>query len=174
MEISSYHWGFLAGVVVGVIILLIVCVVKKKKLGTCEFDERQQFARGKAYKYGFFTLLIYLFLYGVLHDITEYYFGKNLVGISLGICIGVTVFAVVSIWNNAYFSMQENPKRFVLLFALIGILNLGIGISHILHPDELVDYGYINLFIGVMTLVILAALGLRAQRNKQELQEEEG
>ena len=46
--------GFMAAMAVAG---LVVGKLAGKKLGKAEFDERQQLARGKAYKAGFYTLL---------------------------------------------------------------------------------------------------------------------
>ena len=47
--------GFMAAMAVAG---LVVGKLAGKKLGKAEFDERQQLARGKAYKAGFYTLLV--------------------------------------------------------------------------------------------------------------------
>lgn len=47
--------GFMAAMIISG---LVVGKLAGKKLGKAEFDERQQLARGKAYKAGFYTLLV--------------------------------------------------------------------------------------------------------------------
>ena len=47
--------GFMAAMIIAG---LVVGKLAGKKLGKAEFDERQQLARGKAYKAGFYTLLV--------------------------------------------------------------------------------------------------------------------
>lgn len=171
---SSYFLGILAGIIVGIIAVALIKIGKKRREGVyrCVFDERQVAARGKAYKYGFFAVLIYLLLYGLIQDITKIYWGKGFVGSALGICIGVGVYAVVSIWNDAYFSLQENPKQYVLLFALVMVLNLLIGIRQVQENMGDISYGYINLFIGVLLTVILVTMGAKALKDRREQEEE--
>ncbi len=54
----------LAGTITGVILGLIIAAIllrfaKKDKKGKFTYDERQKAARGEAYKYAFFTLVVY-------------------------------------------------------------------------------------------------------------------
>lgn len=170
---NYYYLGIAVGIVAGIILVMIAAINYRKKTGKCEYDERQERARGKAYKYGFFTLMVYLLIYGTLQDITEVYWGKGLVGVSFGICISVAVFAVISIWNDAYFSLRENPRRFTVLFVAVAVLNLSTGMRHIVHSEGLTDYNILNLFMGVTALVILAAMGAKALKNRREKEEDE-
>ena len=53
------------GIVVGILVGVgIVALLFKLKVMDLTFDERQERARGQAYKYGFWTLLTCLLLYG--------------------------------------------------------------------------------------------------------------
>ena len=168
---SSYYLGVLAGIMVG---LVVVIISRRAKNGgmKCEYDERQVIARGKAFKYGLFSLIGYLVLYGIIQDMTGVYWGKGLVGVSLGICISVAVFAVVSIWNDAYFSLWENPKRYVTIFLAAFALNFPPAVRVILHREQEVDYGYINLFLSVTLLIVLVVMGLKFQKDRRERDEE--
>nr|MCR4806342.1 hypothetical protein [Lachnospiraceae bacterium] len=53
-------WGFVAGLMVGLVLVVIFYKIANtdKKIKT-EYDERQQRIRGKAYKYGFYTMILY-------------------------------------------------------------------------------------------------------------------
>ena len=55
-------------------------------------DERQERARGVAFKYGFFSLMFALFLYGML-DMVLGSWCDAMTGAVLCLCAGVTVFA---------------------------------------------------------------------------------
>ena len=61
----GYNFGLLAGVLVGALVGVgILALLFKLKVMDLTFDERQERARGQAYKYGFWTLLTCLLLYG--------------------------------------------------------------------------------------------------------------
>ena len=63
---------FLGLMAVLVVIGLVIGKLAGKKLGKAEFDERQQLARGKAYKAGFYTLLAGLLAVYLLPIFTEW------------------------------------------------------------------------------------------------------
>lgn len=162
-----YYW-MLAGIMAAIIVVIISSAVKYKKAGGCKFDERQELARGKAFRYGFFTFMIYFAIYGILQDLADIGPIKGFTGVALGICIAVSVFASVSIWNDAYFSFRETQKRYAILFTCVMISNLSIGISHLIRPKSPEDYGYIHFIIGVTAFYLLAVMGVKALKNRRE------
>ncbi len=61
-----YHAGLLFGLLTGILVGIAVLVLLfKKRVLNMEFDERQERARGKAALYGFITLLVVLYIYGI-------------------------------------------------------------------------------------------------------------
>ena len=63
---ERYHAGMLCGLTVGILAgLLFVAFLFKKKILDMHFDERQERARGKAFQYGFFTMIISTYFYAV-------------------------------------------------------------------------------------------------------------
>ena len=149
--------GMLTGLLVG---LLVVVLLFRMRVLDCTFDERQERARGKAFKYGFFTLLISIFLYGC----SELVLGRwcdALAGGSICVGLGMTVFAVVCIWKDAYLSLRERPGRVVPMMLMIGLGNLAISVTRILDggllENGILTFRAANLILGVMVLVILAA-----------------
>ncbi len=165
-----YYLGILAGIMVGIVV---VAITKRNRYGRakCVYDERQTAARGKAFKYGFFSLIVYLVLYGIIQDMTGVYWGKGMVGVSLGICISIVVFAVVSIWNDAYFSLWENPRQYVITFIAAFIVNAMAAIPVITHTKKDTDYAYINAFLTVTLFIILVVMALKFQKDKREGEE---
>lgn len=154
-----YQAGLLFGIFVGILISAAVLVLLfKKKVLSMEFDERQERARGKAFQYGFFTLLTVLYAYGV----SEAVLGRwcdSLAGVTLCIAIGVAVFAVTCILKDAYLSLREKPRQIMTMFALIAILNLTLGGMYLysggLVQDGILTFRAVNPIVGLMVLVIL-------------------
>ena len=61
----GYNFGLLTGVLVGALVGLgMIALLFRLKVMDLTFDERQERARGQAYKYGFWTLITCLLLYG--------------------------------------------------------------------------------------------------------------
>lgn len=158
--------GMAAGLVAGLIVAAIILkVTKTNGRMKCEYDERQSVIRGKGYKYGFFAFMICNFLHGMS------YAAKISLPLDTGafsvlsIIIAMAVQITYCIWNDAYFSMNENKGRVLSVFALIGIVNLSIGIFG-LHEGGAIENGVLNfrcanLFCGVLFLFIFCVLFLK-------------
>ena len=152
----EYAMGLVFGLAVG---LGVVALLFKKKVLDMTFDERQELARGKAYRYGFQAIGVSVILDGIL-DVTVGEWCDTLTGNFICLCIGLTVFAVTCLLNDAYMSLKENPRKGMTLCLLAGLMNLAIGWANAAHGTVVVDgklsTGAVNLIVGVMSLVILA------------------
>lgn len=160
--------GMLTGLIAG---LLLVALLFHKRVLDCTFDERQERARGVAFKYGFFTLLISIFAYGC----SEMILGRwcdAVAGGSLCIGLGMTVFAVVCIWKDAYLSLRERPRQIIPMFLFIGLGNLCISIPRARHggllEDGILTFRAANLILGTMVLVVLAVYLVTALIRRRE------
>ena len=129
---------------------------------------------GKAFQYGFFALMACVILYGVLESVGLHWC-DTLTGCTVCICIGLGVFAVSCILNDAYLSLKEKPGKVMVTLAVIAALNLSIGAVHLtdggLVEDGLLTIRAVNPICGVMVLVILAVYGanyLLGQREEAE------
>ena len=151
----GYIFGLLVGILVGV---GIVALLFKLKVMDLTFDERQERARGQAYKYGFWTLLTCLLLYG-FSDMILGRWCDVIAGAMLCIAAALMVFASVCIVKDAYLSLKEKPRQVMTLLTVISILNLGIGFMNWKHgqvvKDGVLTYSAVNGICGVMILTIL-------------------
>ncbi len=151
----GYILGLLVGILVGV---GIVALLFKLKVMDMTFDERQERARGQAYKYGFWTLTACLFLYG-LSDLFLGRWCDVLTGAILCFCTAVGVFATICIVKDAYLSLKEKPRTVMTLFAAISLVNLAIGAVNLADgsfiENGVLTFRSMNLVCGLMTLVIL-------------------
>ena len=129
MENISYVVGFATGFIIVLVIALIIRKTAKKKGWSDDFDERQQIARGKAYKSGLFTTLIATSIFAVLYAAFE---GKLPVEISFVtvlftiLILGVLVFAIQSIWTDSYVSFRNKPTSNLVLFIILSVLQIGM------------------------------------------------
>lgn len=151
--------GYLVGIFVGVLVGVgLVALLFKLKVMDMTFDERQERARGQAYKYGFWTLLACLMLYGISEEALGRWCDV-LTGVMLCGAVAITVFAAVCIVKDAYLSLKEKPRTVMTLFAAIALLNLCVGGPRLLDGSMVeggvLTAGAVNLICGVMVLVIL-------------------
>lgn len=163
----SGYWylGLVVGVLVGVAVVVFVFKTSRTDGLKCKYDERQAIVRGNGFKYGFATLALYNAAYGLCAGAWKKPFMDTLTAMVLGICIAAAVYIVYCIWNDAYFSLNENPKRVLLGFALIALLNYMIAGMNFYHnemvEDGVLTYRSCNLICAVLFTVIFAALFIK-------------
>lgn len=164
----AYVLGIICGTVFVLIFVLITYITNKKR-GECQFDERQILARGKAFKAGFFTMISYFMVYGIL-DIFEIQWCQNFVGIMLGIFLGITVFAVVATHKDAYIAMNEKLSRLIVLGIFVIVSNLIVAVDN-LNDGKMIVNGMLtnyslNLFIAIIWTVLLVVQILHIIKQK--------
>ena len=151
--------GLLAGLLVSV---GLTALLFKTKVLDMHFDERQELARGVAYKYAFITLAVSVFAYGSM-DVWRWC--EPLAGSTICVGVAMVVFAVTCIRKDAYLSLYEKPRRVMATFAVVAGVNLVIGWNYA-HQGVLVEGGVltfraVNPICGVMCLVILLVYAAR-------------
>lgn len=162
--------GALIGCVVGVLIL------KKTKTDgaiKCKYDERQQTVRGIGFKYGFFTIIIYDLIAGFLTATSE---GKqyvdNAVLMLFGIFLGIFVYVSYCIWNDGYFSLNQNKTAVLIAFAVIALANFALAAIEITHgvmiEDGVLTFRCTNLLCGILFILIFLVLVAKSLYKKRE------
>ncbi len=156
---ALHHAGVFVGLAAGLLAgLAFIMSLFKKKVLDMHFDERQERARGKAFQYGFFTLLIAAYAYGI-SDVLLGRWCDVLTGVTLCIALALCVFAVTCILKDAYLSLREKPRTVMTLFTLLTLANLSFGgvyaASGGLVENGVLTFRAVNPIIGVATLVIL-------------------
>ncbi len=155
----------LAGVVTGLIIGLIIAFFfirmnnTDHKLKT-EYDERQQILRGRGYMYAFYGFLAYecvmlsISMAEISLPIPDYilHFG--------GILIGCTVLGVYCIWNDVYWGLNNNRKRYGFFFVVCAALNAIPVIGSIREGSLVTDGKWNTPVINVMVLLMMLVFGV--------------
>lgn len=162
----SYIMGFIVGVVL-ILALLAAIILFTMKMSTnknegfvAKYDERQNAARGTAFKWGFYTMMIGVSLASIYHMIFEGHEDSiNPMYIDLLLLlIGLLVYASVSIWKNAYIGLNQTYKRSIITLGAIGVMNLGVGAMNLS-----LSFGraITNLALGLMIVIICAEMMLK-------------
>ena len=154
-EVPSLAW--VIGALCGIGIVLLVLLIQKLTGQTKnKFDERQVAARGVAFKWGFFTMMIYEAAYSLLLA-AGIRFADEFTGPILGIFAGVAVFGSVAAAKDAYTALDENPRS-RWLWPVLGVLWLFIGIMKVLGGEAVRDGALtldsMQLFLGAAFLII--------------------
>lgn len=170
---TEYLLGVICGVVIGLIlIVLLLRWTKKDGAAKCRYDERQELVRGRGFKYAFFTLITCNGVYVFADSLPEERMIDSAVGVGVCIIISCVVYACYCIWNEGYFALNENPKRVLVAFILIALLNFGVfartAITSGIMENGALSASCLNLVCGIMFLVIFAVLLLKYLQNKRE------
>ncbi len=168
---------YFAGVIVGAlamacVILLVRRCTRHKGFCRGEYDERQLAARGRAYQAGFFTVLIWEMLFACV-DAAGIWPCADYVGIFLGAFLGIAVFAVSAILQDAYLSLNAECKSFVLLGAVVTAINACVCVIGAIdgrwgEDDTL----WLNLMCAVLFGAILLTLLAHHRRQRREEMDE--
>lgn len=174
---------YMAGYALGVFLVLFVAIalwVFMKKMSTtdgrtkCSFDERQELVRGRGFKYGFFTLIVYNMaiccVSGVSPQLLSYIDAE--LQMFVGVALSIVVFACYCIWHEGYFALNERPKRLLIIFAFVAIINTIIGIVNAIDGMYVVEgvltFSCSNIVCAAMFYIIFAVLLMKTISNKKE------
>ena len=172
MNISA-SFGVAVGILVGIIIVVIgLKLTNKNHKVKTEYDERQLLVRGNAYRYAFYTVVIWEAVLMVLAigdlplpvpDIALHF---------AGIIAGVLVLSTVCIWKDAYWGLNNNRRRYGVILLIAGLFN-AIPVIGNLSGRGSSDFPYVNLLCCVMLVVVGAELLLKQLADKRAENAEE-
>lgn len=175
----EYYLGFALGVLIAAIVGILFIFAMKKYTKTdnslkCKYDERQQLVRGTGFKYGFFTLMFYNVAAAFLISVEKRQYIEHTALMLAGILFGVFVYVAYCIWHESYFSLNENPKRVIIVFILVALLNFGVGYQGFRH-GVLIENGMLtvhclNVFCGILFLMLFFVMAAKhiSKRNEEK------
>ncbi|MDD4075166.1 MAG: hypothetical protein PHC80_03645 [Eubacteriales bacterium] len=171
---KAYLFGMVFGIVTCGILFFVVSYLLKCRTGRGkrEYDERQKLAQGTAYKYAFFTNLIYACAVGLYDQFTGVRWCDTMTCAFLGICVSTMVFAVICIFNDAYVSFQERPRNVYTIMGLLAAVNLASGVMNLLPPNKMVENGMltfrcVNLVVAIMLITIIVMMAVKGALDRR-------
>ncbi len=165
--------GVFVGAFIGIVLVFaILKLTKTDKSNKCKYDERQQQVRGKAYQYGFFSMMGMCALNMVL-DAGEIKLPLNTITTQfLPIFVGVAVYVGYCIMKDSYFALNENRKAILITFFGVGAINIFSGMMQIKDSAQVVNgmtrYNCVNLLCGILFVVIFILLLIKGVMDKRE------
>ena len=136
-----------------------------------DYDERQILARGRAFMWGFFSLMICLMVYGLTDMLIEPWC-YTLTGSIICICVSLIVFAVICIRQDAFAGIGQKRKRNLTVLLVLTAANLFFGVSHIIDGDLLRDgvlsFRSVSLIVGATTGLVLLVYWFHGLRDRGE------
>lgn len=171
----GYASGVICGLLAVALVSTLLALLRRKGCTSknAQYDERQEQARGKSYRYAFFTLVIYLLVWGLFELATGIRWCDTCTGCFLGIFVSVDVFAITAVCSDAYFAVNERPGWFLGIFSVVTVLNLAIGARQLLHGEAIIENGLLtyrscNLLVGVCFLVLTVTAAVHLRRAGRE------
>lgn len=156
-------------------IVIFIAVLAKKK--SCSFDERQELIRGRAFKYAFFSILIYVIGYGAISLMLEKDFMTTSAALFTGVFISFVIFAVYNIWNESFFALKQAPINFILLFSSTAICSGYTGICSIkdgsIMENGLLNFECLSIVSSIAFVIVVITILIRLIINKKAEQEGE-
>ena len=154
-----------------VVIILLIAMSKERRLQCPQYDERQELERGRGFRYGFFTMLI--FNGGVLcFDWTGVIPGSNqMILYASGLLAGILVYAVYCIWHESYFALNQQTNVIIAFFTFIGLFNLAIAIIAIVR-GTMMENGrftekFLNLECALLFLILMVTMLIKKLRDRK-------
>ena len=159
-------WGIIFGLVFSIFVAEFVFFGRNNEK---KYDERQILEQGKAFKIGFFVMLITVEALIVLNISGLATVADYSVFYQTAVLLGLVSYAVYCLWNESYFAINQKTTGVIIIFAFIALLNLAIGIINIIHGQVIVDgritFRAINLLCAVFFVIILIAMLLKRIAN---------
>ena len=160
------------GLVIGLLlaVVLITVIIRSDNSLKGNYDERQELNRGRAYKGGFYSILVYC---GViwLMGMARYEFKCDagfLAG--LGASFGLMVFGVITVALDAYLALNDRPGTTIGSMAVIAIVNYLIFMMNyyngLVVRDGKLTSTCVNLMLAIVITVILGAVMIKRLMDK--------
>lgn len=179
-EVLSMNWQQIIPFII-CFILIAVCVLawnRKNQAAKDQYDERQEMLRKNAYKYSAMTMLFCSLAYYIVTVLVDKPFAQDGVSVLLIALAGVAVFALYSIFNDAFFGVKGRrsgtgrPVVYIILVAFITVMN-GISAVRMIREKALVKDGLLttnvmNLALTILFLLILIAFAVKYIMNTYE------
>ena len=137
--------------IIFIALLIIFFILTLKQSKKSNYDKRQELIRGRGYKYCFLTILSLDAIFLILNGQVKV---SSLLMIMIPLFAGVWVFSMYTIWNSAYFALDQNKvKLFSWIFVIVGVMNCIKGIEGLI-KKTLMDSNMYYLLVGIFLFSI--------------------
>ena len=169
---NDLNVSFAAGALVGILLVILFALWKKRRGTEPRYDERQVVARAKAAQLALGVLAALMLVNGFVREILQTAWAGPFLEAGTLLMVAATVYGLRCVWTDAYFSLRERPKTWARIFAVMMVLNAALGIVAIVDGDVLEDglltYRAANLMIAAMFVALLIAVALKRRKDRRE------
>ena len=173
---NDMNVSFAAGALVGILLVILFALWKKRRGTEPRYDERQVVARAKAAQLALGVLAALMLVNGFVREILQTAWAGPFLETVVLLLIAGTVYVLRCVWTDAYFALREKPKTWGRIFAAMLVVNVALGVMVILDGDMVEDglltFPAANLLIAVMFASLLITMALKRRRDAREEAEE--
>ena len=177
-------FSYVIGLLVGILVAILLVKAFTRKFHTNgekkdRYDERQHMLIGKGYKYGFYGFMVYDGLYAAAGSCLDSSLMVPGVAAFLNVAVGLAVFATYCIWNGAYFALNFNARRYLILLVFLTVINFIAGFFYLKAGVPMVENGLLAtssvnfICAGLLTYILLMVLVRKLIPVKGEDEDEE-
>ena len=153
---NSYMVGLIFGFIIVFLIFLFLSI-KSRKENKAHYDERQQLVRGEGFKISFLAVTFINLIYSLGgYDFLENIISPQLV-IMINTCIGILIYTVYCIFNDAYMQVGQKTKKWVILICFVIWCN---GLSVYRNRERGLSFnGYVNgSVLNIMNIILFSVI----------------
>ena len=154
-----------AGVAIGILIGLIIAVIIIRFANTnhkmkTEYDERQQEIRGRGYRLAFYAMMICEIIMFVLEIGNIPLPIEPYLAHFITIIVGAMALGSYCIWNDVYWGLNTNRKRYIVIFIAAALLNAIPVFGAASDGTLLVDGKFSTPLVNILVLIMLLVFGI--------------
>ena len=118
------------GVILGLLIVrLVIRLSINNDADKARFDERQVAIQGKSFQYGFYTVMIYFVLYGLLPVAGfELSMMEPPVLVLGGVLLGAAVVVTYGVLKDGFFGVNQSALAYMIMCGIFGVVLLTISV----------------------------------------------
>ncbi|MCR5673812.1 MAG: hypothetical protein K6F87_08895 [Lachnospiraceae bacterium] len=161
---DSYGFGKSVGIATGIIFGLLICLIlfrfinRDKKFKT-KYDERQEAVRGTGYMYGFWGCMIGAALV-IIADCGGLAIANRLVMDFFIVFIGIIVQVTYCIWNDGYYGINTNKKRFYIICIAAALCNLLAVVGNIKGGQFIIEGVMQDAGVNLLCVILFLVIGI--------------
>ena len=171
--------AFVIGFLAALIAVLSLRAVRTRQTGgePKVYDERQLAVRGRANRWAYQVLAIYVLLYALFNDLGGLQWAQPFPAVMIGVCLSILVFAFICLKSDAYVSLTTRPQRLLWILAIVCIINFAGAYTNIINEGMLtngmLNANSVNLIVGITFAILFIAILMQHLRNQNAADDEE-
>ncbi len=160
--------------------VLVLAGLRSFKYKKGQFTVAELLAQGKAFKIGFYSMMVYAMLYALLASLGVVWC-ETVTGLLFGVMVGVGSFIMAAIHFDGYSNIQIHDRIWFFVSLVMILLNVVSVVLSIVHGSVIVDKKLGTGAAGIFAILLWAAIivvqhfhyGVYDDEDEEEAEEEE-